>query len=1029
MKKFIFTIFAICLYGPSFGACNHIYDKIPAGSQYLESRFSFNGKPTYLQCGGTAEDNAECAKDDIVVGRDGFLYRCNNNVWDKLDDNDKELKDCKTDIRSDLVGLTPTYMGNNAKSEYIYLVKTYAGTEKTFYRCKYPRKNETDTRDKCIISCGDYYSGICNRNRAKDITIKIVDTTGNAITNASIKYPNLTAPNNTINIATQKGNGDYALCLNETQKNLNIQISAQGYSPTTKTVADLLNSKTITLQRNNNSTSQKQGPALPAAANEQSSIMDTSSKLIITCENKGDINCELPNNHGLKTVEKCNELSKKNLSTDVLYLDSKSFKNCSEQIQNFVTSTKCPALQRAFVGQSKYILFCIDNPKIEIRHKSEQTDSWSYAKKQCVGSWGEWDDNTQSCNCNALDGTTLVGNECLCTSNNKQKYYSKLWAGCETLRDGVSYAGTTTKIYGLYSNLSDMDRANSCPPSGGTWGGKGKNECLCNHELNMELDSTGYFCNCKADYDYQDPMAKSDGCIPKKDISNYSSSDTNDESQVSEQVVPTGTKKAECIKSGGDDYKDDKCICNANDHLEEYNPENAKEYSICRCMDGYKRNNETNEATGECVYAPEIKTQIERDDMAMQRDAEDAYRNEYDNAQSWANKGTTALSTLATGEGAMMAARAIAEKIADDDAEEKMSEYITTMKCEYGGGQSVNLGDTETLPGGNELANYYTEYKQLAEKLKATKAALNLRPGIEAEVLYDRAETGLYQYQTAERQSGGFTSLSRALMDPTGTDAEQWNAQRTETNRNLWVGGALATVGLAGSYIANRAINKDHVKKYKELEEKFREIKIQLEHEYPEIFIPTPEDPAVEEVEVEVEQEPTIEPSPQQSIPQPIPLDSLRVSSEAFKRGYASLTSRGRDGINRAIELITNALNDYDIASTSMNITAIGHSDPDGINQDYVKSITNNYKTALGNTTYFTPIDKINTNELLSKARAQVVVTALLDEIKNRLSPTRNPTYHVDGTDGKECTKPKTQYEQCRYVEIDIKLAAIPKVN
>ena len=307
-------------------------------------------------------------------------------------------------------------------------------------------------------------------------------------------------------------------------------------------------------------------------------------------------------------------------------------------------------------------------------------------------------------------------------------------------------------------------------------------------------------------------------------------------SQNIEQLTMPGTPADACEYSGGT-YRNNQCICNSNEYLESYKPENAKDYTICTCMRGYKRKNAKMDTNGNttwypekdpCIPANDYEIQIKRDDMAMQRDAEAAYRNEYDNAQSWANKGTTALSTLATGEGAMMAARAIAEKIADDDAEREMAEYVSTMKCEYGGGQSVNLGDPETLPGGNELTNYYAEYKQLADKLKATTAALNLRPGIEAEVLYDRAETGLYQYQTAERQSGGFTSLSRALMNPDGTDATAWNAQRAETNRDLWVGGALATVGLAGSYIANSAINKDHVKKYKEFEEKFNKIETKL---------------------------------------------------------------------------------------------------------------------------------------------------------------------------------------------------------
>lgn len=870
MKKFIFPIFAICIYSPSFGACNHIYGPVPSGNKYLESRFHFTNYPAYLQCGGFTTNDAQCTQGDIVVGKDRYLYRCTDAGWVKVNDDDTDLPDCRGS-RQQNVGLDPI-MPSNSRT-YMYLVQYFSNSETTSYRCKMKQSEDTNAQSTCIITCGDYYSGICDRDHAKDITIKIVDSTSNAITSASIKYPDLTAPNNTINIATQKGNGDYALCLNANKTNLNIQISAQGYSPTTKTVADLLNSKTITLQRNNNSTPQKQGSVLPAAANEQSSIMDTSSKLIITCENKGDINCKLPDDYILKPLTDCKEL-KKDLITDknILRLNANTFNNCNN-IGPSIANSKCPAIQRVFIGQSDYVLYCITNPNIEVRYTNEQTDKWSYAQKKCVGSWGKWKNG--ECDCSALDGTENINNECICTKNKNQKYYNKLWSGCETLQDEVYQAGTHTKIFGFWENLSKIDRLNSCPPSGGTWGGKGNNVCKCNPRLNLEPDDSAYFCNCKAGYDYKNPLAKTDGCEPINNIQGYhdSPSVTTETANEEQPTITNTDPKKNCIGTDGNGLDENgKCICDPDEHLVEYKYEDK--YSICRCMDGYHRVGEPDgngkyAATGKCVYAPETQTKIERDDMAMQRDAEDAYRNEYDNAQSWANKGTTALSTLATGEGAMMAARAIAEKIADDNAEREMAEYVSTMKCEYGGGQSVNLGDTETLPGGNELTNYYAEYKQLADKLKATKAALNLRPGIEAEVLYDRAETGLYQYQTAERQSGGFTSLSRALMNPDGTDATAWNAQRAETNQNLLVGGALATVGLAGSYIANRAINKDHVKEYKELEEKFNKIEQKLLNKYPEAFVPEeiPVKPSIEEPIIDTIDE--IDPIIEQTQPAP----------------------------------------------------------------------------------------------------------------------------------------------------------------
>ena len=181
----------------------------------------------------------------------------------------------------------------------------------------------------------------------------------------------------------------------------------------------------------------------------------------------------------------------------------------------------------------------------------------------------------------------------------------------------------------------------------------------------------------------------------------------------------------------------------------------------------------------------------------------------YEKEQSLENKTLTATTTATTGLGAMGATSAYAERLADADAEEKMSAYITTMRCEYGGGTQVNLGKQETLPGGNELANYYAEYKQLAETLKATKKALNLRPGIESEILYDRAESGIYRYQTAEQQSGAYTSLSRALMNPEGEDAAKIATQKQENSKKLKTGLVAAGGGIVAGIIGNYEINKD----------------------------------------------------------------------------------------------------------------------------------------------------------------------------------------------------------------------------
>jgi len=196
------------------------------------------------------------------------------------------------------------------------------------------------------------------------------------------------------------------------------------------------------------------------------------------------------------------------------------------------------------------------------------------------------------------------------------------------------------------------------------------------------------------------------------------------------------------------------------------------------------------------------------------KSAKDALAAAKEKENSWANRALGAASTAATSLGAMQLAEGIAERKADTDAEKQMRNYITTMKCEYGGGQGAVLGNEEiTLPGGNELLEYYTEYKTLADNLKTTKAALGLSAGIESEVLYDRAQSGLYQYASTGKTGGGETSLYRALTDSESADATAWNDQKDASTKKLYIGGGAAAVGVVGGTTVNYFINRDKKEK------------------------------------------------------------------------------------------------------------------------------------------------------------------------------------------------------------------------
>ena len=177
--------------------------------------------------------------------------------------------------------------------------------------------------------------------------------------------------------------------------------------------------------------------------------------------------------------------------------------------------------------------------------------------------------------------------------------------------------------------------------------------------------------------------------------------------------------------------------------------------------------------------------------------------------QSLANKILGAATMAATGIGGMQLASGLAEKSADEDAEQAMRAYLATFTCKYGD-KRVSGGATDIeLPGGNELINLYSEYVALANDLKTRKAALGIKPGIESESILYGATSGLYDDISDGKTSGVYTSLSRALSDPDGEDAAAWAAQKQETSDKVKTGATVGGVGAVGGAIGNLIINGD----------------------------------------------------------------------------------------------------------------------------------------------------------------------------------------------------------------------------
>ena len=177
--------------------------------------------------------------------------------------------------------------------------------------------------------------------------------------------------------------------------------------------------------------------------------------------------------------------------------------------------------------------------------------------------------------------------------------------------------------------------------------------------------------------------------------------------------------------------------------------------------------------------------------------------------QSTANRMLGGLTTLATGIGGMQLAQGIAEKKADSAADKDMNAYIATMKCTYGDGKSVPFSvEPVELPGGNnaDLMKYRTEYIALAKDLKERKTALDLKPGIEAEEIIDKATAGLYDDENKGITGGTYASRYRAA---TGSEQDQKGlaADKKEAKTRMIAGGVVAGVGVVGGIIGNSIIN------------------------------------------------------------------------------------------------------------------------------------------------------------------------------------------------------------------------------
>lgn len=205
-------------------------------------------------------------------------------------------------------------------------------------------------------------------------------------------------------------------------------------------------------------------------------------------------------------------------------------------------------------------------------------------------------------------------------------------------------------------------------------------------------------------------------------------------------------------------------------------------------------------------------------------DAQEKLDKAEETEQSTANRMLGGLTTLATGIGGMQLAQGIAEKRADSEADKDMDAYMATIKCTYGDGKSVPFSvEPVELPGGNnaDLMKYRAEYIALAKDLKERKTALDMKPGIEAEEIIDKATAGLYDDENTGITGGAYASRYRAAA---GNEKDQKGLKddKSEAKKRMIAGGVIAGVGVVGGIVGNSIINGKLGELIKEAKEKKR---------------------------------------------------------------------------------------------------------------------------------------------------------------------------------------------------------------
>ena len=281
-----------------------------------------------------------------------------------------------------------------------------------------------------------------------------------------------------------------------------------------------------------------------------------------------------------------------------------------------------------------------------------------------------------------------------------------------------------------------------------------------------------------------------------------------------------GTKNAEC-----QDQNAQKCTpaddTGVKSAIYEWDEETKTLICVVECKKDYHRSDDRQK----CIH-DEVKTYTKEELDAMKADVAAAKATE----QSLENRMLGAATMAATGAGGQMLASGLAEKKADEEAEQEMQAYLATFQCQYADGERVAGGTSNvSTPGGSALIDLYSEYVTLANDLKLRKEALGIAPGIESEPILDGATSGLYD-DAGSGFNGQLTSLARALMDPSGEDAQNWAEQRKKSDGLIAGGAVLGGIGAVGGLVGNQLLNNsDKADKESRVKKQYEKVISKLE--------------------------------------------------------------------------------------------------------------------------------------------------------------------------------------------------------